>query len=130
MRTVLIDDNATAIFLTKLLFQREGLGEGLTTFSSPVDAVASLQQQALTGPLPHVILLDLNMPLMSGWDVLDALQPFASHLLGHCAVYILTSSLAPADTVRAREHPLVTGLLHKPLDQEKIQAIHARAHGS
>lgn len=70
------------------------------------------------------------MPLMSGWDVLEALQPLQPHLLGCCAVYILTSSLAPADTNRAREYPLVAGLLHKPLDQDKIQAIQARTQGT
>lgn len=129
MRTVLIDDNATGVFLTTRLFQREGLGKDLTTFVSPVEAVAFLRKQALAGTAPQVILLDLNMPGMSGWDVLEALQPVQQHLLGHCAVYILTSSLAPADKARAREYPLVVELLHKPLDQAKIQAIQAHVPG-
>jgi CheY-like chemotaxis protein len=130
MRTVLIDDNATTVFLTQHLFQRAGLASDLTTFLSPVEAVAALQQQARSGALPQVILLDLNMPLMSGWDVLDALQPLEPHLLGRCAVYILTSSLAPNDRIRARAYPLVVDLLHKPLDHAKIHAIHARMQGA
>jgi CheY-like chemotaxis protein len=47
------------------------------------------------------MLLDLNMPLMSGWDVLDAPKPLEWYLLGQCAICILTSSVAPTGTVLA-----------------------------
>lgn len=129
MQTVLIDDDATTVFLTQRLFERAGLEQTLTTFLSPIEAVAFLREQTLVGAVSLVVLLDLNMPLMSGWDVLEALKPMESQLLGRCVVYILTSSLAPADTARADEHPLVAGLLHKPLTQHQIHTIHAQAPG-
>jgi hypothetical protein len=44
-------------------------------------------------------------------------------------VYILTSSLAPADIARASQYPLVAGLLHKPLTQGQIHAIQAQVLG-
>jgi CheY-like chemotaxis protein len=129
MQTLLIDDDPTSVFLTERLFQRAGVVEPLITFLSPVEAVAFLKNQVLTGAPPQVILLDLNMPLMSGWDVLDALKPLEAALIGKCAVYILTSSLAPSDRTRSTTYPLVTGLLHKPLDQNGIRAIQAQAEG-
>ncbi|GAA4054128.1 response regulator [Hymenobacter glaciei] len=127
MDTLIIDDDPTGIFLTTRLLHREGQPtDVITSFVSPVEAVAFFQQQGPIDALPHVVLLDLNMPLLSGWDVLDALKPLEAHLLGRCVFYILTSSLAPADAARSREYPLVAGLLHKPLDGAEIQAMQAR----
>ncbi|TGE16276.1 response regulator [Hymenobacter elongatus] len=127
MDTLIIDDNPTGIFLTTRLLRRDGQpADVITSFVSPVEAVAFFRQQGPTDALPHVVLLDLNMPLLSGWDVLDALQPLEAHLLGRCVFYVLTSSLAPADQARARQYPLVAGVLHKPLDGMTIQAIQAR----
>ncbi len=127
MDTLIIDDDPTGIFLTTRLLRREGQpADVITSFVSPVEAVAFFQRQGPTGPLPHVVLLDLNMPLLSGWGVLDALKPLEAHLLGRCVVYVLTSSLAPAEAVHARQYPLVAGVLHKPLDGMKIRAMQAR----
>jgi CheY-like chemotaxis protein len=126
MQTLLVDDDPTVIFLVKRLFQHEGFAESLTTFLSPVEALAFLRQQAPLGALPKVILLDLNMPVLNGWEFLDALQPLQEQLRDQSLVYILTSSLAPTDTRQAQDSDLVAGLLHKPLDRHEIQAIKAR----
>ena len=129
MQTLLVDDDPTVIFLVKRLFQHEGLPDALTTFVSPVEALAFLQQQVPTGALPQVILLDLNMPVLNGWEFLEALKPLEEKLRGRCLVYILTSSLAPTDARRAQDNPLVAGLLHKPLGRPEIRAIQARVQG-
>ena len=127
MDTLIIDDAPIGIFLTTRLLRREGQPtDVITSFVSPVEAVAFFRQQGPTGRLPHVVLLDLNMPLLSGWGVLDALKPLEAHLLGRCVVYVLTSSLAPTDEARAQQYPLVAGVLHKPLDGAKIRAMQAR----
>ncbi|MFD2786203.1 response regulator [Hymenobacter rubripertinctus] len=127
MDTLLIDDDPTGIFLTTRLLRREGQPtDVVTSFVSPVEAVAFFRQLGPADALPDVVLLDLNMPLLDGWDVLDALKPLEAHLLGRCVVYVLTSSLAPTDAARARQYPLVAGVLHKPLDRMEIRAMQAR----
>ncbi|SNC60511.1 Response regulator receiver domain-containing protein [Hymenobacter gelipurpurascens] len=122
MHTVLIDDDSTSIFLMKLLLERENFSETITAFQSAQEALEYLQN-ALPDQLPHVILLDLNMPVMNGWQFLDALRPEAPELLGNCRIYILTSSLAHTDRARAEQNPLVTRLIHKPLDRKQLDGI-------
>ncbi|GAB2793902.1 CheY-like chemotaxis protein [Hymenobacter luteus] len=126
MHTVLIDDDSTSIFLMRLLLQREEFADSITAFQSAQEALGYLQQ-APPAHLPKVILLDLNMPVMNGWEFLEALQPAAPQVLSHTRIYILTSSLAQTDMTRAEQNPLVTRLIHKPLDKLELQLIRAEA---
>ena len=123
MHTLLIDDDPIATFLTERLLQHEGLSDTAASFQSPTEALAFLLKQLPGGLVPQVILLDLNMPPISGWDFLDLLKRHQVQLRDQCIVYLLTSSLSPSDEMRARKYPLVAGLLHKPLDNRQIQQI-------
>lgn len=122
MHTLLIDDDDIGLFLTERLLKREDVFDKVTAFSSAEDALTFLQH-APDNELPRVVFLDLNMPVMDGWEFLDALRPQEARLQGRCLIYILTSSLAQSDTSRAQEFALVAGLLHKPIDSVQIQTV-------
>ncbi|MDB5235432.1 MAG: hypothetical protein JWR44_2425 [Hymenobacter sp.] len=122
MDTLLIDDDAIGVFLTERLLKREDFSADIASFPSAEQALAFLAQAA-TEEVPRVIFLDLNMPVMDGWEFLEALRPQEERLQGRCHIYILTSSLAHSDTARVAEFSLVTGLIHKPIDAAQIQAV-------
>ena len=73
--------------------------------------------------LPHVIFLDINMPVLSGWDVLNSFKNFTEITKEQFIIYILSSSIASEDKERAANSPLVTGYIEKPLSLGLIQAI-------
>ncbi|MGI4742827.1 MAG: response regulator [Janthinobacterium lividum] len=68
--------------------------------------------------IPAFILLDLDMPVMDGWEFLDALTllPIAEQT----CVFILTSSIHPADREKAKHYHVVKGFLSKPLDVSSV----------
>ncbi|CAD5251414.1 MULTISPECIES: two-component system response regulator [unclassified Imperialibacter] len=70
---------------------------------------------------PGVVLLDINMPVMNGWEFLEALTQLQQTNPYH--IFITTSSVDPNDKKKASDHPLVRGYLEKPLNPDKIKAL-------
>ncbi|KAA9345607.1 response regulator [Adhaeribacter soli] len=122
MNVFLIDDDELSTFLTRHWLVREGLCEEVQTFISAEEALTSLEQ-CPDYLLPQVIFLDLNMPVMSGWEFLDALSPQAARLKSRTQIYILTSSLDLNDEMRSKDYDLVAAFIHKPIKSEDIQLI-------
>lgn len=125
MNTYLIDDDSLSNYLTQNLLRVEGFSSVISTFDSAEAALKKLVNQNLA-EIPRVVFLDLNMPVMNGWQFLDALAPLKNKLIGRCHIFILTSSLALADMEKAKTYDLVTGLIHKPIDSKEIHAIQSQ----
>lgn len=125
MLTYLIDDDPISLYVAEHVLRTEDFTADIQLFTTAEEALSFLLAHLPT-QLPKVIILDLNMPLMDGWEFLQALEPYASTLLGCCHIYILTSSLTRADTARAQDNPLVSGVLYKPLEAKEIRAIKAQ----
>jgi CheY-like chemotaxis protein len=127
MKIFAIDDDQLSLFLTQQLLKLEGF-ENVQTFLWAQDALDVLAKCSHE-EIPDIILLDLNMPVMSGWEFLYALASLEPALRGKCSIYILTSSLNVLDTAQSQEYPLVSGLLHKPITAEDIMVIAQQATG-
>lgn len=121
MKIFLIDDDGVSLFLTQRLLILEGFRD-IRAFQSAEEALELLASSSME-EIPDVVLLDLNMPGMSGWEFLDALPPLELKLRGKCSVYILTSSLDVSDTARSQQYSIVSGLIHKPITPEDIKVI-------
>ena len=122
MLTYLIDDDTVSLFVAEQTLRLEGSMAPIISFVGAREAWAYLQSRLVSEP-PEFIFLDLNMPVMDGWAFLDILIPHAATLKGRCQIYLLTSSLALADTAKAQDHVLVKGIIHKPLDEDAIRAV-------
>ncbi|MFD2143944.1 response regulator [Mucilaginibacter antarcticus] len=75
--------------------------------------------------LPDFILLDINMPIMNGWEFLDEYTRLNIDPLGKSKIYIISSSVFSNDINKARSYPLVKNFISKPLSVEKIKEMFA-----
>jgi CheY-like chemotaxis protein len=74
-------------------------------------------------PLPHLILLDINMPLMDGWEFITQLSSCRPNLKNETKIYIVTSSIATADKLKAASFKEISGFLSKPVSVQKLKEI-------
>jgi CheY-like chemotaxis protein len=120
---VVEDDRITAA-ITELIAKRNLRCRTVKTFGNgqlAFDQLAVAVQQG--GEVPDLILLDLNMPLMDGWEFLDALGELS--LTQQVCVFVLTSSIHPDDMAKATQYQQVKGYFSKPLDKPNISRMQA-----
>ncbi|AMR27912.1 hypothetical protein A0257_12990 [Hymenobacter psoromatis] len=117
-----IEDDLITATTTKMLVEKNLREAQVQLYSNGQRALSQLTAALRAGnALPDLILLDLNMPLMDGWEFLDA---FACLPLTHpVCVLLLTSSINLEDRARAARHQAVAGYFTKPLDMSVVSRM-------
>jgi CheY-like chemotaxis protein len=69
----------------------------------------------------YCILLDINMPLMNGWEFLDAINQHK--IAARILVFMITSSIDNADKEKAKAYPLVIDFLEKPISLKILEQL-------
>lgn len=70
-----------------------------------------------------VVLLDINMPVLNGWEFLESLKKINLDSFNIFQLYIVTSSTDESDKLKAQSYPVVKGLYHKPVSKQDIAEI-------
>ena len=68
-----------------------------------------------------VVLLDIKMPGVDGFGVLERLEMYPTSALSRMTVFMLSATLDPDELRRAEGHPIVEALLPKPLDIHQLR---------
>jgi CheY-like chemotaxis protein len=119
-KVLLIDDDKINNFLSTLIIKQSKIAEVCKECFNGQEAIDFLNN-INTETLPDVIFLDLNMPVLDGWQFLESFMLMEFHSL--IPIYILTSSNYDADMNKAKTYSVVKGYIVKPLKKEMLLAI-------
>ncbi len=124
-RTIfLVDDDFIFREAAEVLIKSTGLSEDVVHLENGLVAYNLLIELAETsGQLPDLVLLDINMPVMNGWELLEELKFASSTIRDEVQIHILTSSIAPEDLNLSKQYPFIDGYITKPLTKADIEKL-------
>ncbi len=120
MRVWLIDDDDVTNMLNRYYLEEHFSHVCIELYDK---AKIALDDLLCNGKETEFIFLDINMPEMNGWEFLDAIAEAASLPQRFPKIYMLSSSLDPADKARAETHQFVAGFLSKPLESIDLEFL-------
>lgn len=122
----IIDDDEMYIRLLTKIINIRSLAKHLIIFKNGEEALKyfiSAFQNMEDRRVPQIILLDLNMPVMDGWEFLNELGKYNFPKLKNTTLYIVSSSINPVDISRAQEINLVKDFIVKPISPQELSEI-------
>jgi CheY-like chemotaxis protein len=122
---LLVDDDEINNFISIKLIKKALDNTSITACLNGRFAIEELAELQKRDPslLPDFILLDINMPIMNGWEFLDEYKRLNLDPLGKSKIYIISSSVFSNDINKARSYPLVKNFISKPLSVDKIKEM-------
>ena len=117
---MMIDDNEIDQILSKRIIRKSGLVDNLLCHLYAEDALRYLQEKQT--PAPDIILLDINMPRMNGFEFLEAASQLPLEAQKP-VIIMLTTSLDPREEACASAFDLVKGHISKPLSLDIVQTV-------
>ncbi|HOO08983.1 MAG TPA: response regulator [Cyclobacteriaceae bacterium] len=124
---MLIDDNEIDNLINQKMIEAAAIAENIYTHTgakSAIEFLRNMEKLAVASEvLPDVIFLDIDMPLMDGFQFLDEFEKLSSNTRKACKIIMLTSSINPQDFDRSKKYKNVLLYLNKPLSHESILKI-------
>lgn len=130
-KVLCVDDDTISLTISQLLLKRTGFSTEVDTVIDGSEAIEYFEDLFANDPnpvenAPELILLDINMPVMNGWEFLQEYTPRFLDKLSNTRIVILSSTIDPEDFALAKQYPVVVQFISKPLSIENLEEL--RAH--
>ncbi len=120
---LLVEDDPITIMVCDRIIKMTSFAEKVKSCQNGKVAIDYLAALSDSEQVPDIIFLDINMPVMNGWDFLEEFDKIKPRFKSLPRIYLLSSTVDPEDYKKAKDFILVQDFLSKPLSKEVLQNI-------
>ncbi|PCJ86194.1 MAG: hypothetical protein COA57_06605 [Flavobacteriales bacterium] len=125
---MLVDDNEIDNFINQKMLEGTGFAEKVFTYTSGISALEFLKNlerktNAMQDFVPDYIFLDINMPMMDGFQFLQEFEKLSSVITEKSKIAILTTSINPVDQKNSEKNAWVSIFVNKPLTEKILEDL-------
>ena len=122
LNLLVIDDDDINIFIIKKIVEKTGFDIDMVARNNGQQAIDYINDTiAQNNPLPQLVLIDINMPVMNGWEFIEAYEML--NIEQKVDMYILSSSVYENDIEKTKSYKAVKGFISKPLSMERLTEL-------
>src|SRR5690606_32170692 len=112
-------------FIAGMTVKNSGVTLNIETCTNGLEGLEFILDMANSNitKLPEVILLDINMPVMDGWEFLEEYEKLLPSIKQKINIYMVSSSVHTEDIQRSKQYPYIKDFISKPLSKEKMELI-------
>lgn len=125
-----IDDDPITLMLCKKVMQRVEFAEDIDTLQNGEEAITLFENNQNSNQekenIPELIFIDLNMPIMNGWEFLDIYHKKEYHKKFKTQFIILSSTIDPKDVEKSKSYPMVVDFLSKPITKTMLEELKSK----
>lgn len=120
----IIDDDEVYKFFMQKIIKIKKLAENVITFPDGEEAYNFINEHKENPEkLPDLIFLDINMPIMDGFQFMDVYTKLVPEIAKKMTVYMITSSIDPVDLERSKKYAEISNFITKPITADVLQNI-------
>jgi CheY-like chemotaxis protein len=119
---MVIDDDPICNLLTTKVIEKANIESKIEVYNNPLDALKKLQKGV--GSMPDLIFLDLNMPVLHGWDFVNLFLELDPQKTKNVSLIILSASSNQSDLDKAIEVGCIQKYITKPLKTDDVRSLY------
>jgi CheY-like chemotaxis protein len=120
----IVDDDEVYKFFVKKILKIKKLADDVLTFADGEEAFNYINENKQNlEKLPDIIFLDINMPIMDGFQFMEEYTKIKAKIAKKITIYMITSSIDPIDLERSKKYVEISDFITKPISAEVLQRI-------